>query len=241
MTSTPTSSSNPTCPPRHALTPVEKQRAQLDRLLKDPAKPAYVPPPPKEKSIRPAREMMKNVQGSSAGAGSGEFHVYKSGRRREYERLKMMDDQAQIVGVLVHPLLEVLLNKMQESFTAEFERKRKEAQDTAEAKTAKNREKRQKKKERAKQGQGKSEEARRTDGTSGTSAVGTPLKKRRLVSGKELVFRKSGEESGDEKDEDPQFHEVSEEQASHNVPDITQTPTSVPVAEQVRITIHEDD
>ena len=241
MTSTPTSSSNPTCPPRHALTPVEKQRAQLDRLLKDPAKPAYVPPPPKEKSIRPAREMMKNVQGSSAGAGSGEFHVYKSGRRREYERLKMMDDQAQKVGVLVHPLLEVLLNKMQESFTAEFERKRKEAQDAAEAKTAKNRERRQKKKERAKQGQGKSEEARRIDGTSGTSAAGTPLKKRRLVSGKELVFRKPGEESGDEKDEDPQFHEVSEEQASHNVPDITQTPTSVPVAEQVRITIHEDD
>jgi len=241
MTSTPTSSSNPTCPPRHALTPVEKQRAQLDRLLKDPAKPAYVPPPPKEKSIRPAREMMKNVQGSSAGAGSGEFHVYKSGRRREYERLKVMDEQAQKVGVLVHPLLEMLLNKMQESFTAEFERKRKEAQDAAEAKTAKNRERRQKKKERAKQGQGKSEEARRIDGTSGTSAAGTPLKKRRLVSGKELVFRKPGEESGDEKDEDSQFHEVSEEQASHNVPDIPQTPTSVPVTEQVRITIHEDD
>jgi len=241
MTSTPTSSFNPTCPPRHALTPVEKQRAQLDRLLKDPAKPAYVPPPPKEKSIRPAREMMKNVQGSSAGAGSGEFHVYKSGRRREYERLKMMDEQAQKVGVLVHPLLEMLLNKMQESFTAEFERKRKEAQDAAEAKTAKNRGKRQKKKERVKQGQSKSEEARRIDGTSGTSAAGTPLKKRRLVSGKELVFRKPGEESGDEKDEDSQFHEVSEEQASHNVPDIPQTSASVPVAEQVRMTIHEDD
>jgi len=241
MTSTPTSSSNPTCPPRHALTPVEKQRAQLDRLLKDPAKPAYVPPPPKEKSIRPAREMMKNVQGSSAGAGSGEFHVYKSGRRREYERLKMMDEQAQKVGVLVHPLLEMLLNKMQESLTAEFERKRKEAQDAAEAKTAKKREKRHKKKEKAKQGQGKSEEAGGIDGTSGTSTTGLPLKKRRLVSGKELVFRKPGEESGDEEDEDSQFHEVSEEQASHNVLDIPQIPASVPVAEQVRITIHEDD
>lgn len=55
---------------------------------------------------------MKNVQGSSAGvshdasgryhlaytlrfpsqAGSGEFHVYKQSRRREYERIKMMED-----------------------------------------------------------------------------------------------------------------------------------------------------
>ena len=76
------------------MTAVEKQRSQLERLLKDPAKPAFVPAPPKEKAIRPAREMMKNVQGSSAGAGSGEFHVYKASRRREYERLKMMEDMS---------------------------------------------------------------------------------------------------------------------------------------------------
>ena len=82
---------------RHAPTPVERQRTQLDKLLKDPAKPAYVPPAPKEKTIRPAREMMKNVQGSSAGAGSGEFHVYKASRRREYERLKLLDETAQKV------------------------------------------------------------------------------------------------------------------------------------------------
>lgn len=82
---------------RHALTPVERQRAQLDRLLKDPAKAAFVPAAPKEKTIRPAREMMKNVQGSSAGAGSGEFHVYKASRRREYERLKLLDETSQKV------------------------------------------------------------------------------------------------------------------------------------------------
>lgn len=40
---------------------------------------------------------MKNVQGSSAGAGSGEFHVYKQSRRREYERLKLMDETSQKV------------------------------------------------------------------------------------------------------------------------------------------------
>lgn len=82
---------------KHALTPAEVQRNQLDKLLKDPAKPAFIPPPPKEKTLRPPREMMKNVQGSSAGAGSGEFHVYKANRRREYERLKIMDEEAQAV------------------------------------------------------------------------------------------------------------------------------------------------
>jgi Protein of unknown function (DUF1168) len=83
---------------RHALSAVEQQRAQLEKLLKDPSKPAYIPPPPKDKTIRPAREMMKNVQGSSAGAGSGEFHVYKASRRREYERLKLLEESAQKVG-----------------------------------------------------------------------------------------------------------------------------------------------
>jgi hypothetical protein len=42
---------------------------------------------------------MKNVQGSSAGAGSGEFHVYKQARRREYERLKIMSDKTRAVSL----------------------------------------------------------------------------------------------------------------------------------------------
>lgn len=68
-----------------------------------------------------------------------------------------------------------------------------------------------------------------------------PLKKRRLVDGNEFVFKKPGEGSGDEQDGDLQFYEASEEQASHNVLSIPQTPTLLPVAEQVKITIHEDD
>ena len=51
-----------------------------------------LPPPP---------EIVSNVQGSSAGAGSGEFHVYKASRRREYERLKLMDEEAQKVRLSV--------------------------------------------------------------------------------------------------------------------------------------------
>lgn len=82
---------------RHAVTPLDKQRLQLKRLFKDPLKPAFIPPPPQDKTMRPAREMMKNVQGSSAGAGSGEFHVYKASRRREYERIKLMEEESQKV------------------------------------------------------------------------------------------------------------------------------------------------
>lgn len=96
-----TSTSNGGLPPpvnRHAPTPLERQRSQLAKLLKDPSKPVAIPPPPKEKTIRPPREMMKNVQGSSAGAGSGEFHVYKANRRREYERLKLMEEMSKKVG-----------------------------------------------------------------------------------------------------------------------------------------------
>jgi hypothetical protein len=84
---------------RHAISASDKQRAQLSKLFKDPSKPVHIPPPPKDKTIRPPREMMKNVQGSSAGAGSGEFHVYKANRRREYERIKLMEDESQRVGI----------------------------------------------------------------------------------------------------------------------------------------------
>lgn len=87
---------------RHAVSAIDKQRAQLNKLFRDPSKPIFIPAAPQEKTIRPPREMMKNVQGSSAGAGSGEFHVYKANRRREYERIKLMEDQSQKVGFHRH-------------------------------------------------------------------------------------------------------------------------------------------
>ncbi|KAI0368274.1 DUF1168-domain-containing protein [Pilatotrama ljubarskyi] len=212
---------------RHAATPLDKQRAQLEKLLKDPAKPAYIPPPPKEKTIRPPREMMKNVQGSSAGAGSGEFHVYKASRRREYERLKMMDEQAQ-----------------KEAEAAEFERRKREREEQAQAKTAKNRAKRQKKKERAK-GKASDKDGQQDGAGAGSEASGeradVPLKKRRLVNGRELVFRRPGEEESDEEDEDdvgPMPQESNQEGPGASQASDTQP---VPIVDAPRITIIEED
>ncbi|GLB37460.1 putative protein of unknown function (DUF1168) [Lyophyllum shimeji] len=217
--STPTTSTTTTPVNRHAATPLDKQRSQLERLLKDPSKPAYVPPPPKEKTIRPPREMMKNVQGSSAGAGSGEFHVYKASRRREYERLKLLEESAQ-----------------KELIEAEFERKRREAEESAEAKTAKNRAKRQKKKERAKAKGATGEDAAESRAQGSDDAQATaPLKKRRLVNGKELVFRQPGDDSGGEEDEEGPTPQLDLPATSQPV-----STEAVQVAELPKIVIHED-
>ncbi|KAH9485440.1 PRKR-interacting protein 1-like protein [Psilocybe cubensis] len=212
-----TSASTSTAPThRHALTAVEKQRSQLEKLLKDPAKPVYIPPPPKEKTIRPAREMMKNVQGSSAGAGSGEFHVYKASRRREYERLKLLEEAS---------------NKEIED--AEFERRRRETEELANAKTVKNRAKRQKRKERAKtKGTRKDESEAPAQETSDL-----PIKKRRIVNGEEMVFRKPTEASDDSDDEGQLLREPKNiETLSQHAPE----PASIAI-EPSRITILEDD
>ncbi|KAG0140875.1 hypothetical protein CROQUDRAFT_99487 [Cronartium quercuum f. sp. fusiforme G11] len=115
---------------KHAPTPLEKQRAQVARLLQDPTREIQLPKPPKEKNLRAPREMMKNVQGSSAGAGSGEFHVYKQSRRREYERLRLMDE-----------------HELKEKERIEFETKQAELKAQAESKTNKNRARRQKRKQ----------------------------------------------------------------------------------------------
>lgn len=81
---------------RGANTALASQANEIDNLFLDPNRQVTLPPPSNtSKSSLPAPpEIVANVQGSSAGAGSGEFHVYKASRRREYERLRVMDEEA---------------------------------------------------------------------------------------------------------------------------------------------------
>lgn len=78
---------------RRALTPKSELSARVDALFANPTREIILPGPARPKTLAPPPEVVANVQGSSAGAGSGEFHVYKAARRKEYERLRMMDEQ----------------------------------------------------------------------------------------------------------------------------------------------------
>uniref|UniRef100_H0X5W6 PRKR interacting protein 1 n=1 Tax=Otolemur garnettii TaxID=30611 RepID=H0X5W6_OTOGA len=73
----------------------EEQRLKLERLMKNPDKAVPIPEKMSEWAPRPPPEFVRDVMGSSAGAGSGEFHVYRHLRRREYQRQDYMDAMAE--------------------------------------------------------------------------------------------------------------------------------------------------
>ncbi|KAK2589687.1 hypothetical protein QQS21_012635 [Conoideocrella luteorostrata] len=126
---------------KRALSPASAQAASLGALFAKPDQDIHVPSSSSSLTKRPRHvppEIVTNVQGSSAGAGSGEFHVYKAARRREYERLREMDQD---------------LKREQEQ--ERFEKETAERLKKDEEKTRKNREKREKMKARkAKKGKG---------------------------------------------------------------------------------------
>ncbi|KAF5094407.1 hypothetical protein D0Z00_003557 [Geotrichum galactomycetum] len=78
---------------------LDLQRQQLTSLLKNPSKPVHIPAPgatleQRKRELSPPPEIVSNVAGSSAGAGSGEFHVYKHARRKEFARLALFEEEA---------------------------------------------------------------------------------------------------------------------------------------------------
>lgn len=78
---------------KRALTPRTGHAADVEALFAKPDREIQIPGSGPKKGLAPPPEIVANVQGSSAGAGSGEFHVYKASRRREYERLRLMDEE----------------------------------------------------------------------------------------------------------------------------------------------------
>ncbi|KAI1657457.1 hypothetical protein F4813DRAFT_360031 [Daldinia decipiens] len=119
---------------KRALTPVSAQAHVVEALFSKPDQEIRIPDASaasRRRDLPPPPEIVTNVQGSSAGAGSGEFHVYKASRRREYERLRRMDEEVS-----------------QEKAKEEFEKSREQREKRDDEKTRRNREKREKAKAR---------------------------------------------------------------------------------------------
>lgn len=115
-------------------TAVDLQRLKLMKLMKNVDKPIVLPERPKAKNTPSVPEFVRNVMGSSAGAGSGEFHVYRHLRRKEYARQKFIQEKAH-----------------KEFLDDEYHKKLEENKKFADEATAKKRAKRQKKKQERKQ------------------------------------------------------------------------------------------
>lgn len=85
----------------------EMQRVKLDKLMKNPQKNVIPEPTVQEKDfMNTIPSFVRNVMGSSAGAGSGEFHVYRHLRRKEYARQKFIQ-HANLKVTLLFILIEL--------------------------------------------------------------------------------------------------------------------------------------
>ncbi|KAL8897725.1 MAG: hypothetical protein Q9207_007066 [Kuettlingeria erythrocarpa] len=166
---------------RRALTPVSAQASQLDALFAKPDTLISLPSSTSangnsKSTLAPPPEIVANVQGSSAGAGSGEFHVYKASRRREYERVRLMEEE----------------NKREEQ-DKEYEAKKEQMKRKDEEKTKKNQRRREKLKARKGKGGKLDEEMADGEEEGKKSDEGGGIGKRRLGPAK-LPITGAGEE-----------------------------------------------
>ncbi|KAJ2575757.1 hypothetical protein GGH19_002749 [Coemansia sp. RSA 1807] len=111
---------------------VSKQRSQVEYLMKNIDKPIDISTPEKP-TLRPPPDIVLNVRGSSAGAGSSDFSIYRDLRRKENLRVKLMESDA-------------AQDSAKDKFIDEIEL----LKQNDEEKTAKNRAKRQKRKNKNK-------------------------------------------------------------------------------------------
>ncbi|VDO36784.1 unnamed protein product [Brugia timori] len=116
-----------------ARTAYDLMRMRLERLQKNIEKPVSIPQRRDGRKPRPPPDFVRNVVGSSAAAGSAEFHIFRNNRKREMDRLDYMNNKA-------------LQEEMDEKFLAERRRRAEEE----EKKTARKRLKRQRYKEKMK-------------------------------------------------------------------------------------------
>uniref|UniRef100_A0A915APN6 PRKR-interacting protein 1 n=1 Tax=Parascaris univalens TaxID=6257 RepID=A0A915APN6_PARUN len=121
-------------------------RMRLDRLQKNIEKPVSIPQRRDTRKPRPPPDFVRNVVGSSAAAGSAEFHIFRNNRKREMDRLDYMNQKAQ-----------------QEELDAEYEAKREKQMKLEEERTAKKRSKRQRYKEKLKRHKRKEASKREKD------------------------------------------------------------------------------
>ncbi|KAI0378233.1 hypothetical protein F5Y04DRAFT_262132 [Hypomontagnella monticulosa] len=171
---------------KRAVTPLSSQAREVEALFAKPEQTIRIPDAgtlssSRKNNLPPPPEIVTNVQGSSAGAGSGEFHVYKASRRREYERLRRMDE-------------EVATERARE----EFEKGKEEREKRDDEKTRRNREKREKAKARKAKGKnGGGGNGKEGAGSAKPAGAATPSKNL-----KARVDAKKGEADGTQKTAD---------------------------------------
>mmetsp|Transcript_10357 Transcript_10357/g.16897 ORF Transcript_10357/g.16897 Transcript_10357/m.16897 type:complete len:169 (-) Transcript_10357:141-647(-) len=166
---------------------MEKQEKIVSKLFRQATKGNRGDKPEKAPAIRPGASglQVQNVCGSTAGAGSGDFHQYRQMRRKElFREAKLEDDW------------------VKKSAQEEFEQTREMKQKEIEAKTAKKREKRKKKqaKDKAKKDAVKKAKITGSDGQTGDSQANVGNLEKNPSSSK-LENGKSNSNSDSEDDE----------------------------------------